>query len=212
MKKIFVLLFGLSLAITSLHSLAATERFEEGSQYRKIVPALTSQGLQKGKVEVIEFFWYGCPHCHSFEPHLNKWLENKPENVSFQRIPAIFNKAWVIHAKAFYTAEMLGITDKVHLAIFDAIHNKKKGLNKASEIVQFMAKVSGLDKQVISDTLGSFAIETKSRQAIQAARLHSLRGVPAVTINGKYLTSGRLAGDYPVMLEVIDFLIAKESQ
>jgi thiol:disulfide interchange protein DsbA len=208
MKKI--LLAGLSLAFT-LQAQAAPA-LESGTQYQNIVPAQTPKDLPIGKVEVTEFFWYGCSHCYDFEPHLNDWVNNKPKNVVFKRIPAIFNKGWVIHAKAYYAAEMLGITDKTHPAIFLAIHKDKNSLSTSGDLAELMSQASGVEKQIILDTINSFAVETKSRQAIQAGRLHGLRGVPAVAVNGKFLTSGRQAGDYPTMVKVMDFLVAKESQ
>ena len=210
MKKILVLLAGLGLAF-SVQS-QESPAFELGTHYQKIVPAQTPVGISAGKVEVTEFFWYGCPHCYDFEPHLNDWLNKKPKNVIFKRVPAIFNKGWVIHAKAYYAGEILGITDKTHPAIFLAIHKDKKALDKAADIAELMAQASGLEKQVILDTINSFAVESKSRKAIQAARLHGLRGVPAVAVNGQFLTSGRQAGDYPNMTRIMDFLVAKESQ
>ena len=208
MKKI--LLAGLYLAFTL--QVQAAPAFELGTQYQNIVPAQIPKDLPTGKVEVTEFFWYGCSHCYDFEPHLNDWVNNKPKNVVFKRIPAIFNKGWVIHAKAYYAAEMLGITDKTHPAIFSAIHKDKKSLSTSGDLAELMSQVSGVEKQTILDTINSFAVETKSRQAIQAGRLHGLRGVPAITVNGKFLTSGRQAGDYPTMIKVMDFLISKESQ
>lgn len=210
MKKILILLA--TLGFTVVVQAQNAPAFESGVQYQKIVPAQTPKDLPKGKVEVIEFFWYGCSHCYDFEPHLNRWLKSKPKNVVFKRVPAIFNKSWVIHAKAYYAAEILGITNKVHPAIFSAIHKDKQTLNNSAELAVLMAQVSGLDKQIIVDTMNSFAVESKSRQAIQAARLHGLRGVPGVVVNGKFLTSGRHAGSYPTMLKVMDFLVEQETR
>lgn len=209
MKKIFTLLAGLSLAFAVQSQDAPA--FESGTQYQNIVPAQTPEDLPQGKIEIIEFFWYGCPHCYDFEPHLNNWVNNKPKNVVFKRIPAIFNKGWVIHAKAYYAAQMLGITDKTHPVIFSAMHKDKQSLDKSEDLAVLMAAASGVEQQVIMDTINSFAVETKSRQAIQAGRLHGLRGVPAITVNGKYLTSKSHAGTYPAVLQVIDFLVDKES-
>ena len=186
--------------------------FELGTHYQNIVPAQVPADVPKGKVEVTEFFWYGCPHCYDFEPHLNDWVNGKPKDVVFKRVPAIFNKGWVIHAKAYYASEMLGITDKTHPVIFQAIHKDKKAMDKATDLAELMAGASGLEKQVILDTINSFAVESKSRKAIQSARLHGLRGVPAIAVNGKFLTSGRQAGDYPTMVKVMDFLVEQESQ
>lgn len=210
MKKLLAIATVALISLTSTAAMA-TERFELGTHYVSITPEQPTS-VAEGKVEVIEFFWYGCPHCYEFEPHLNKWKKALPANVEFKRIPAIFNKGWVIHAKAYFTAEMLGILDKVHQPIFDAIHKEKKTLDSAEAIATLMAEHSGMAKEKILNSLNSFAIETKSRKAIQTARLHGLRGVPAVSINGKYSTSGRYAGNYDNMIEVMNFLIRKESK
>ncbi len=209
MKKILMLIAAAAMAMAATQASAA-EAYTAGTHYTKIVPVQVPQDIPQGKVEVTEFFWYGCPHCYDFEPHVEKWLQSKPDNIVFKRVPAIFNKGWVIHAKAYYAAEMLDITDKVHSVIFEKIHKGKQGLGKAEEVAALMAEASGLGQQVILDTINSFAIESKSRQAIQEARLHRLRGVPAMAVNGKYLTSARQAGGYPEMLKVVDALVKQE--
>lgn len=199
------------LALVASNVSLADASFQGGKHYSPIIPAQAPRDLPEGKVLVTEFFWYGCPHCYDFEPTLKEWLKTKPENVVFQRIPAIFNKGWVIHAKAYYTAEMLGIVDKVHQPIFDAIHKDKKSLRTAEAITAFMAEKSGVDQKVLLETINSFAVETQSRQAIRAGRLHGLRGVPAVTVNGRYLTSARQAGSHSAMTDVMNFLVTKET-
>jgi len=209
MKKLLIALtaFGMILGCSSA---TAIERYQSGTHYLSVVPAQTTTA-KKGKVEVIEFFWYGCPHCYQFEPTLHKWIENKPENVVFKRIPAIFRAGWDVHAKAYYAAEALGITDKVHQAIFDEIHKSKKALDKPETIAAFMASKSGVEKQVILDTMLSFSIEAKARKAQQAARQYGLRGVPAIAVAGKYMTSATQTGSNQGMIDVTNFLISKEA-
>lgn len=211
MKLTQTLLFALTaLLMSGLAQAASMDRFKSGEHYVPISPAAETKAPE-GQVEVVEFFWYGCPHCYQFEPKLNKWLEDKPDNVSFRRVPAIFNKNWATHAKAYFAAEMLGIIDQVHDAIFDAIHEDKKRLDTPESLAAFMAGKSGVAEEKILKTINSFAVETKSRKAVQEVREHGLRAVPAISVAGKYHTSSRYAGSNEKMLDVLDFLIARES-
>ena len=120
-------IFGLLLALAaSPFGPAAAEDYTEGTDYERVSPPIATD--ETGKVEVYEFFWYGCPHCYRFEPYLQKWLENKPDNVEFIRIPAIFNSPrWEVHARAYYTAEILEVQDRIHGPLFSAIHDGTQG-------------------------------------------------------------------------------------
>lgn len=162
------------------------------------------------KVEIIEFFWYGCPHCYSFEPELTAWLKTAPKNVEFIRQPAVFNDTWGKHAKAYFVAEALGVVDKVHADLFDAIQNKKQKLETEDELSDFFA-AHGVDKAQFKEAFSSFAVDTKMRQAPVIAGKYGITGVPTVIVNGKYVTSGPLAGSHEKMLEVMDKLIKQES-
>lgn len=175
--------------------------------YYPIVPPQSAKDIGAGKIEVIEFFWYGCSHCYNFEPALKAWLKDKPSNVVFRRVPAIFRKSMLIHAKAYLTAEMLGITEKVHPVIFDTIHKGKRALDTTQEISKLMADTSGLPLQDVIDTMNSFAIESQARQAIQMSRLYGLRGVPSMAVDGKVMVTGRTAGSLDAIPGVVDDLI-----
>jgi len=174
--------------------------------------ALTSQQPTQhaDKVEVIEFFWYGCPHCYSFEPALQEWLKSLPKNVEFIRIPAVFSDLWGKHAKAYFTAEALGVVDKIHADFFDAVQNKKEKLETEEELAKFFA-AHGVSESQFHDAYNSFAVDAKMRQAPIIAGRYGITGVPAVIINGKYLTNGNLAGSQEKMIEVINTLIKQES-
>jgi thiol:disulfide interchange protein DsbA len=161
------------------------------------------------KIEVIEFFWYGCPHCYSFEPYLKTWLKTKPDNVEFIRIPAVFNEQWGKHAKAYFTAEALGIVDKVHDDLFNAIQNKEE-LETEEQLQKFFT-AHGVKDSDFKEAYNSFMIDAKMRQAPQLAAKYGLTGVPAVVINGKYKTNGTLAGSQEKMIDVINKLIKQES-
>ena len=162
------------------------------------------------KVEVLEFFWYGCPHCYHLEPDLNAWLKKKPDNVEFIRQPAIFNERWGAHAKAFFTAEALGVLDKMHADFYEAIQNQNRKLETEDELAPFF-KEHGVAEADFRKAYKSFAVDTKMRQAATMAQRYGITGTPAVVINGKYRTSGSLAKSFPRMIEIMNQLIAQES-
>ncbi|PKM12580.1 MAG: disulfide bond formation protein DsbA [Gammaproteobacteria bacterium HGW-Gammaproteobacteria-3] len=162
------------------------------------------------KIEVIEFFWYGCPHCYHFEPQLTKWLEKLPGNVQFIRQPTIFNSLWEAHAKAYFTAEALGIVDKVHADFFDTIQNKKQKLDTEDGLMQFFI-AHGVSEADFRNAYHSFLVDTKVRQAKTMSARYGVTGVPAVIINGKYKTNGPLAGSQENMIKIMNQLIQKES-
>lgn len=162
------------------------------------------------KVEVLEFFWYGCPHCFQFEPHIKGWLETKPENVEFKSVAAPLNPAWKVHSQAFYAAEILGVLDKFHEPMFNAIHREKKSMRKPKDIAA-LVETLGIDGDKFQKTMKSFAVDAKIRQSMQKAREVGITAVPTVVINGKYKTSGSVAGSYPNLIDVLNRLIAMES-
>jgi thiol:disulfide interchange protein DsbA len=164
-----------------------------------------------GKVEVVEFFWYGCPHCYQMEPQLETWLESKPENVSFIRVPAPLNNKWTIHAQFYYAAEILGLTEKLHIPLFEAMHVKKRRLFDKDSLIDFAVE-QGVDKQKFVDALNSFGVYVKVQNAKKLGARYQLDGVPAIGINGKYKTSGSLAGSYDKMFEIVSKLVAEESK
>lgn len=191
--------------------LAAPLHAQEGIE-GKYVPIKPAQPTQTGdKIEVVEVFWYGCPHCYSFEPHLEEWLENKPDDVAFIRIPGVLNQGWIPHAKAYYAAEKLGIVDKIHRPLFDAIHRERRQLYTEDQLAEFFAG-HGVPAGQFKSVFNSKEVDTKIRQAYFLARDYKLTGVPSLVINGKYLTSGTHAGSFESMLEVTDKLIEQERQ
>lgn len=180
----------------------------ESQGYEALSPAQPTQHADK--VEVIEFFWYGCPHCYSFEPELASWLKKIPKNVEFIRQPAVFNELWGKHAKAYFVAEALDVVDKVHADLFDAIQNKKEKLDTEDALAKFFS-AHGVDEAKFHEAFNSFAVDSKMRQAPVIAGRYGITGVPAVVINGKYLTNGPLAGSHEKMIEIMNQLIKQES-
>lgn len=176
--------------------------------YEIITPAQPTQ--DPDKIEVIEFFWYGCPHCYSFEPLLEQWVKNLPDNVQFIRQPAVFSKVWGQHAKAYFTAEALGVVDKVHADLFDAIQNKKQKLTSEDQLAEFFS-AHGVDDKEFRAAYNSFLVDSKMRQAKTMAPRYGITGVPAVIINGKYKTNGPLAKSHKNMIKVMTQLIEQEA-
>ena len=162
-----------------------------------------------GKIEVLEFFWYGCPHCNQFHPVLEEWRKTLADDVVFRPVAAALNPSWVNHARAFYAAETLGVVDKIHDALFKELHQKKNRVIKLDDLADFAAD-QGIDRKQFYDTMRSFAVETKLRRAQQLAQAYRINGVPAIIVAGKYLTSGSLAGSYPNVIKVMNQLIDKE--
>ena len=162
------------------------------------------------KVEVLELFWYGCPHCYDLEPVIEEWLENLPENVVYRRLPAIFRPEWMVHARAYYAAEALGVLDKIHRPLFDAIHAEKRRLFDEKSLAGFFVE-HGVNREDFIKTYRSFAVQTKAQRAKAMTRRYGISGVPAMIVNGKYRSSVGKAKGQERMIEVINALAAKEN-
>lgn len=175
--------------------------------YNTISPA---QPTQTGdKIEVLEVFWYACPHCYDFEPYIHEWLTKKPEDVTFRRMPGIFRKNWIPHAKAFYTAEKLGILDEIHTPLFNAIHKERKNIHDEAAMKKFFVE-HGVDAEEFTKIFESEEIDTKAKQAFVMGQRYKITGVPAIIVNGKYMVSGSTAGSFENVLKITDSLVDKE--
>lgn len=203
MKKLLVLLF---LVFGSTALLA--EDYKEGTHYQALTPQATDSG---DKIEVLEFFWYGCPHCYSFEPYVQSWKKSKPANVVFKRVPAMFRPEWEIQARAYYALSNMNVIEDVHGKIFKAINKDKKRLNTLDQIADFVAK-NGVDKQRFKNEYNSFVVDGMVRKAKKKQKAYKIQGVPAIAVNGKYTTGGSMAGSYDNLIKVMDYLIQKESK
>jgi len=202
----------LFLALSSISVNAAEPKalnLEKGEGYATITPAQPTQ--DPDKVEVIEFFWYGCPHCYRLEPYLAEWLKKLPANVQFIRQPAVFGPRWMPQARAYFTAEALGVVDKIHADMFDALQNRHRPLSSEEELAEFFEE-HGVDKDQFHQAYHSFIVDTKMRQAGAMSARYGVSGVPTIIINGKYKTSGTLAKNFPNLIAVMDYLIAAESK
>jgi thiol:disulfide interchange protein DsbA len=208
MKKIALMLSALILT-GALSGNALAAQFQEGVQYQRVVPQQPTS--TDDKVEVVEMFWYGCPHCYRLEPYVKRWLKRKPAAAKFVRMPAIFRPEWEIHARAYYTAEILGVVDKVHDEIFEAIHEKRQRLNNEAAIMAFFTQ-HGVSEKDFKRVFHSFAVETKVRRSKDMSRRYGIKGVPSLIVNGKYRTSGQDAGGNAKIFRVVNYLVEQEAK
>lgn len=178
---------------------------QEGKNFVSLPQAQPTEA--KGKIEVIEFFWYGCPHCYEFEPTLNAWLKTLPADVSFRRVPADFGR-WTGGARLYYTLQAMGVEDRLHAELFNAIHRERLNFNNPSAVGDWIAK-KGIDRKKFDEVYRSFTVQTNVSRAQQLTRSHGLDGVPAVVVGGKYLTTNVLAGGYEPLPAIINGLIAR---
>lgn len=172
---------------------------------------LTTQIIPSGnpaKIEVVELFWYGCPHCYHFEPAITSWVKNLPKDVIFKRVPGIPNPSWAPMAKAYYALEALGLTEKLHAKLFEAIH-KQRTLDPASDLaaIDWITKESGLNRKKVQEAFNSFSTNTQLNRAGQIFRASGATGVPSLVINGKYVTSLSATSSNEELLRVADYLI-----
>jgi thiol:disulfide interchange protein DsbA len=180
---------------------------EWGEGWDPIDPPIATS-VPEGKVEVIEFFWYGCPHCYTMEPQLEAWLEKKPDNVVFKRVPSPLNPSWTVHAQFYYAAEALGVSEQLHKPLFMAMQVEKRKLFDKQSLIGFAVE-QGINRQKFADAWDSFGVYVKVQQARKLGQRYGITGVPAIGIDGKYRTSGSLAGTYSKMFEIVDELVAQ---
>ena len=202
LKLLVALLLPFSVAVT-----AVAQDYKEGSNYLRLTKPQPTSTTEK--IEVVELFWYGCSHCFDLEPHITEWLESKPEDVEFVRLPAIVGPRWEPLAKAYYTAEVLGVLDKTHPALFEAIHEKKQKFANEEQIKEFFV-AQGVSAEDFKNAFNSFAVSVKMNNAKLMTRRYAITGVPTLVVNGKFSTSGKLAGGETGILKVVDYLVAQE--
>lgn len=198
----------LAALLVGAGNLVVAADFKAGEHFAEVSPGIgqVATGVADGQTEVVELFWYGCPHCYSFEPILEGWAKEKPENIVITRVPAVFNKRWAFHAQVFYTAEVLGVLDQVHLPLFDAIHKGRRQMATEDEIAELLERVAGVDRATFDQAFNSFAVDAKLRRAAQITRDAKLTGVPALMIGGTARTTASQAGGYEQMLELAEAL------
>ncbi|HTY03969.1 MAG TPA: thiol:disulfide interchange protein DsbA/DsbL [Rhodocyclaceae bacterium] len=191
---------------------AAAAPLVEGKQYRVLNPARPVEA--RDKIEVTEFFWYGCSHCYDLDPILKKWLKTMPKDVTFRRIPAVFPGrdgrpgAWAPLAKVYYALEALGQADRLHGDVFDAVQMDRTDLGNENVAADWMAN-HGVDRQKFLDTLNSFTVQSKVARSQQLSGLYGFDGVPALFVNGRYALVNGEIGSHEDIIGILDQLIDK---
>lgn len=176
----------------------------EGMDFRAVTPPLAAPA---GRIEVIEFFWYGCPHCYDFEPVLAAWVARLPADVSFRRVPAIASSpSWIAAARMYYTLEALGLGDMLHGDVFTAIHRERLRLHDEAAVADWAAR-KGIDPKRFAEAWASPAVQARIEQAGELTRAARLSGVPALMVQGRYLTLAQ--GDTEDLIAVLDYLVAR---
>jgi protein dithiol oxidoreductase (disulfide-forming) len=193
------------LMLVSSIAIAEPQSGFEYMQTQQVIPT-----ENPAKIEVVELFWYGCPHCYQLEPRLVAWVKKLPVDVVFRRVPGIARPDWTAGGRAFYAMEALGVAEKLHAPLFDAIHKQHSVKpNDDAALIDWITKQSGLDRKKVEEAYNSFSVNTKVMRATQLFRASGATGVPALIIDGKYLTSSSLAGGNEEALKVADYLIEK---
>ncbi len=198
------LLLSLVLSAWGAHA----QVFEAGEHY-EVLP-IPVKPVVEGKVEVVEVFSYGCIHCFSFDPLIEGWHGAIPDDVSFERLPAIFSQDWALLAQLYYTAEVLDVLDKVHTPIFNGIHVDRVDLRDPNVAADLFEREAGVAKEQFLEVSNSFSVRSRSQQAMGRTRAYRITGVPTMVVAGKYRVDGRMAGSNGKMLEIVDFLVEKE--
>jgi thiol:disulfide interchange protein DsbA len=207
-KRIARFFLNLIIVIMAGTSLAHAEIIE-GKDYTVLPTPQPTENEQY--IEVIEFFWYGCPHCNDLHPHLSSWLENKPADVKFRYVPAIFRNTWAPAAKTFYAMESLGITQQLHEKLYHAIHRDKIDLSKDNVLFDWIER-QGIKRDQFINAYNSFSVQNQINRSAQMTRQYNLTGVPALVVDGKYLTSGKISGTPRDTISILDQLIEKVRQ
>ena len=206
-RKEFLSLAAVGAAAVAMPALPAWAQGGEAARFRTLkTPAPTD--AEAGKIEVIEFFWFGCPHCYSLEPLISAWSKKLPPDVVFRRQHVPFRE--VKHQQLYFTLQAMGQDgEKVLTAVFNAIHQQRKRMLDPKEMTEVLATV-GVDAKAFNDAFASFGVRTRQQRANKLAEAYDLDGVPALGVNGKYLTAPSLAGSNEAALRVVDDLIARE--
>jgi len=198
-KKLFVLA-GLLLAFA-----AGGAELKQGKDYDLISPP---QPTEKGKVEVIEFFSYMCPHCDNIDPVVNKWTKTLAKDVLFQRLPVVFRPQWEAPARLYYTLDAMGELEKLHPAAFSAIHRERADLMNEAGVTNWAVQ-KGLDRKKFADTYNSFAVQSKAQGSKQKQGAYGIPGVPSFVVAGRYRTPDNFPGSHDELLKLVDGLVAK---
>ena len=205
-KHLLGALFTAFCLLFTVHGMAQDSEYVEGGHYELLDEV---QPVQTGdKIEVVEMFWYRCPHCYRLEPYLHRWLENKPENAELVPVPAILNENWAFHARIYYTFEALGLAEQLHVKFYDALHRERRPFNTPEQVADWVAE-QGINKDAIIGTFNSFAVNNKVNFAGIMTQKYGINGVPSIIVDGKYRTSVSMATSHEALLDLINYLVEK---
>ena len=193
----------LALGLAPFGALAQA-RPTAGLDYTELKPAQPVE--TQGKIEVLEFFWYGCPHCYTLEPLLEQWIPTLPADAQFRRIPAVFNDQWARDAGIYYAFDALGVVGKVHRPFFDAIHRDRLRTDNPEALAEWLQR-NNVDSRKFDETLKSFGVQSKVRRAKQLSVAYRIDGTPALAVHGRYTVSAEQARTQKGMLTVAEYLI-----
>jgi len=199
-----------SLALNNTAFAQGPAKFVVGKDYMKLDRAVPTE-TEAGKVEVIEFFWYSCSHCNAFEPTFAQWVKNAPKDLLVRRMPVAFREDFAPQQRLFFTLEAMGLLDKIHGKVFQAIHGERLPLSTDASILAWVEK-QGVDAHKFADTAKSFGVASKLKRAVQLQNDFKIEGVPSLGVAGKYYIDGTLAGSMERALQVTDSLLAQVRQ
>jgi thiol:disulfide interchange protein DsbA len=209
MKRLVTLLFAVFMSSFALPGVGFAAEPQAGKEFKAISPPLASP---KDKIEVIEFFSYGCNHCSDFHPLISRWAEKLPKDVSFRRVPVSFNRPeWARLSKIYYALEATGDLAKLDAAVFIAIHEQRVQF-KTDEAVVAWAASKGVDAKKFSEAMGAFSMAARIQRADQDASAARISGVPSLAVDGRFLINNEVAGNYEELLKITDSVVAKVRQ
>ena len=207
MKNMMKILLTLIISFISMLAVAVPSAYVEGEHYKANLQRIAVSNEQ---VEVVELFMYTCPHCYHLESDVTDWKKTLGEKVKFVQVPAVFSPKQVPLASAFYAAEALGLSGKLHPLFFEAIHEDGMQLTSKNQILDYVAS-QGVDRASFEKMMKSFAVKTKVKKATAITKMSGISGVPAFVVDGQYNTSGPMAGSIEALFDVVDFLINQSS-
>ena len=186
---------------------AQVQKPEPGTDYL-VLDKKAAVEASAGKIEVVEFFWYNCPHCNAFESTLEAWIKRVPKDLSVRRVPVGFRDEFVPQQRLYYALEAMDLLDKLHAKVFAAIHAEKQQLNKGEAIADWVAK-QGVDRAKFMERYNDFSTASKAGKATQLQNVYRVEGVPALGVAGRFYTDGTLARNMPRALQIVDYLVAE---
>ncbi len=180
---------------------------QAGQEYQPL-PKAAPVEAPTGKIEVVEFFWYNCPHCNAFEPLLSAWVQRLPKDVVFRRVPVAFRSDFQAQQRLYYALEAMGLVEKLHAKVFQAIHVERKRLEKPEAMADWVG-AQGVDKAKFMENFNSFSVASKTTRATQLTAAYNVEGVPAMGVAGRFYTDGTMAKGMEHVLQVVDYLVGE---